>query len=294
MPARALRPGDEAALEEFLGRHLDSSMFLLSNLRTAGLEDRGAPYQATWAAWFEGERIEAVAAHAWNRAVLLQAPVRLGEVVRAAVAASPRDVGGFLGPWAQVEEARRSLGLEDEATQYEGREDRMALDLDATRVPDALASGEVVCRRAHARDGDLLGRWRMEFSVESLGATDTPSVRASYREAVDRQAAAGLLYVLEAGGRPVSTTAFNAWAADRAQVGGVWTPPAMRNRGYARAAVAGSLLDARARGATRGVLFTGNPAARRAYESIGFRVVGDYGIVLLARPVARAAVVDPR
>jgi ribosomal protein S18 acetylase RimI-like enzyme len=45
--------------------------------------------------------------------------------------------------------------------------------------------------------------------------------------------------------------------------------------------VAGSLLDARAQGVARGVLFTAeeNRPAQRAYQALGFRVVGDYGLL---------------
>ena len=38
---------------------------------------------------------------------------------------------------------------------------------------------------------------------------------------------------------------------------------------------------ARERGASRAVLFTGNPSAVRTYEALGFRRVGDYSLVLL-------------
>jgi predicted GNAT family acetyltransferase len=50
--------------------------------------------------------------------------------------------------------------------------------------------------------------------------------------------------------------------------------------------VAGSLLDARAAGARQAVLFTGkdNEHAQRAYRALGFRVVGDYGVVLFSDP----------
>ena len=61
--ARVLRPGDEAGLERFLARHADVSMFLRSNLRRAGLVDRGAPYQGTYAAAFEGGEMVGAAAH---------------------------------------------------------------------------------------------------------------------------------------------------------------------------------------------------------------------------------------
>lgn len=52
----------------------------------------------------------------------------------------------------------------------------------------------------------------------------------------------------------------------------------------AAAAVAASLLEARGRGVSKSILFTGedNEPARRAYVSLGFRIVGDYGIVLFA------------
>lgn len=53
-----------------------------------------------------------------------------------------------------------------------------------------------------------------------------------------------------------------------------------RGRGYGRAAVAGSLLDVKARGVRRAVLFAEREDAKRAYKGIGFRKVGDYGLLL--------------
>jgi predicted GNAT family acetyltransferase len=87
--------------------------------------------------------------------------------------------------------------------------------------------------------------------------------------------------VAEAQGRPVAFTGFNAALPDVVQVGGVYTPPFGRARGFARAAVAGSLLHARDRGAVRAVLFTDvdNAPAQRAYRALGFEPVGDWGLV---------------
>ena len=77
-------------------------------------------------------------------------------------------------------------------------------------------------------------------------------------------------------------TAFNATLPDCVQVGGVFTPPELRGRGHGRAVVAASLEIARSEGVTRSILFTdeANAPARRAYEAIGFREIGRYGIVL--------------
>ena len=68
------------------------------------------------------------------------------------------------------------------------------------------------------------------------------------------------------------------------QIGAVWTPPELRGRGYARAVVAGALRTAASEGARRAVLFTGesNTPARQTYQGLGFRRVGDYGIVLFS------------
>jgi predicted GNAT family acetyltransferase len=92
--------------------------------------------------------------------------------------------------------------------------------------------------------------------------------------------------VLEADGQPVAYQQFNAMLPDVVQVGGVWTPPAWRGRGYGRAVVAGALLAARDAGARRGVLFTGdaNLPARRAYAALGFSRVGEWALIFLREP----------
>jgi len=90
-------------------------------------------------------------------------------------------------------------------------------------------------------------------------------------------------WVLEVEGALVAYTGFNARLPDMVQVGGVYTPPELRGRGYARCVVAGALQSALSTGASRAVLFTpeSNLPARCAYESVGFEVVGDYGLIPL-------------
>jgi predicted GNAT family acetyltransferase len=73
------------------------------------------------------------------------------------------------------------------------------------------------------------------------------------------------------------------------QVGGIYTPPALRGRGLARAAVALHLAEARNTGVSRAVLFAASPAAARAYTAIGFQPNGSFALVLFAAPVTIAA-----
>jgi predicted GNAT family acetyltransferase len=62
----------------------------------------------------------------------------------------------------------------------------------------------------------------------------------------------------------------------------VFTPQALRGRGYARAVVAGSLAQARSAGVARAVLFTPRPDAVAGYRAVGFEQIGRYGVVLFA------------
>jgi ribosomal protein S18 acetylase RimI-like enzyme len=285
---RVLGAADGPALEAFLARHGDSSMFLRSNARRGGLEYHGRPLEANYAAAFERDGVTAVAAHCWNGLLLVQAPCHLAAVVRLAVAESGRPVSGISGPWDQVVAARAALGLEAARPAKEGREHLFALPLADLVIPPALATRRVACRRPRAAELELLVAWRRAFYVEALELPDTSSVALQARDDVLRLQADGWQWIALAHGTPVAYAALSARVQDAAQVGGVWTPPELRGRGYARAAVAGALLAARADGATRAVLFTDDAYAARAYQALGFRRTGEYGLVLLPDPVLLA------
>jgi len=281
---RTLAPGDEQELERFLSERPDTTMFLRGNLRAAGLLDRGERYQGTYAAAFDGEHIVGAAAHYWNGNVVVEAPLAVGEVVACAVAASGRSVRGILGPWSQVVEAREGLGLSSAPTRLDSQEQLYALRLAGLQVPIALAEGHVRCRPPLSDELDQVVDWAIAYGIETLQEPEEPDQRAAARSRIETAQAEGRQWVLEASGRPVAYTAFNSVLPDCVQVGGVFTPPALRGHRYARCAVAGSLLEARERGVRRSVLFTqsDNRPAQSAYHALGYRRVGDYGLVLFA------------
>lgn len=282
MEIRALTPGDEPALETFLKQHADSSMFLRANARAGGLAYQGKPLQADYVAAFAGERIVAVAAHAWNGMVLLQAPEWIEAVARGVVQRSGRVVTGISGPTGQATVARTALGLDDRPGPKFGREELFALDLADLVVPAPLADGRWVCRPPRDDELDLVIGWRVDFTIEALHRAPGPGLRdeaAALMGLVHERRSHWLLFDA---GRPVAYSAFNAVLPDIVQIGGVWTPPELRGRGYGRAVVAGSLLDARARGVTRAVLFAEREDAKRAYRGLGFSVVGEYALLLFS------------
>lgn len=202
--------------------------------------------------------------------------------VRAA-AVSGRAVQGLLGPWSLVCRARKALGLEQTKANHDAQELLFALPLDALTLPSMLERQELSVRSPTELEArETVAGWRVEYMVESLGSQRTPDIEKWALENVEGARKDGLLWVLTHGGELVAMTAFNASARGIVQVGGVYTPPRLRSRGYARAAVAGSLLQARESGAKRSVLFTteDNQAARRCYTSLGYQVIGDFGLVL--------------
>ncbi|HEX8438300.1 GNAT family N-acetyltransferase [Archangium sp.] len=280
---RALGPGDEAALERLLAAHPHSSLFLMSNSRASGLRDGDLPYQGAYVGAFEEGMLRGVGALYWSGILVLQAPEHLDLVVEELARRAARPLRGFSGPWSQCERARRVLGLEGAACTLEGKEVLFVLELARLRIPPALASGEVHSRRARDEESDLLAHWRHDYLVEIMGKRPGEPLMAEAREFVSRTMREGSLFVLTHGPSVVALSAFNARLPEVVQVGGVYTPPALRGRGHARAVVAGSLRMALAEGARSSVLYTpiDNLPAQRAYRALGFEEVGDYGVILL-------------
>jgi len=279
---RLLKNEDGPALRNFLERHADSSMLLLSNLTHAGLDSPGQVYGGVYAGQFDDGILTGVAAHCWNGNLLLQAPRNPVAVARAAVEASGKEVCGLVGPADQTTTARVGLGLMETATQVARDEALLALDLKDLIVPEALLKGQLVCRRPRASELDLLINWRADYRVEATNEPEGPELRWSSRLEIERLRAEKKQWVLARDGRLVATCAFHTNIGPHVQIGGVWTPPAYRSKGYARAVVAGALLRARQDGAKRATLFTDEPSARRAYEAVGFHPVGEFGLVLFA------------
>jgi GNAT superfamily N-acetyltransferase len=278
---RLLRPEDAAQLEAFLVAHADSSMFLRSNARRGGVVFRGQPFQATYAGAFHRGAIVGVVAHSWSGMVQVQASELVAELTRACVDWSGRQVTGFTGPLHQVREARAALGLETAHAKLCADEGLCALNLSDLIIPSALSTAAIVCRAAAPHQRDVLAGWRLAYELEVLGGTDSAEQRTRAAHLLDRHIADGNAWVALDRGAPVSLSAFNATLPDMVQLGGIYTPPELRGHGFAKVAVAGSLLAARERGASRAVLFTNNPSAVRTYEAVGFARVGDFSLILL-------------
>jgi predicted GNAT family acetyltransferase len=262
---------------------LESSVILVSNIERSGLDYRGQRYQATYAAHFdERGEITALAAHSWNGMVVVQGDRGVEEAARLSVQSSGRELKGIIGPWSLACRARDALGRGNAIVTHESREVLMALQLADLRVPELLSQSDVsvvVPTEEEARE--IIVPWRVEYEVEAMNVVRDAELERRSRETILASRAEGTLWMLKVGDKFAAMSAFNACTHGIVQVGGVYTPRELRGRGYARSAVAGSLLAARTQGAVRSTLFTGQSmaAAQRAYQALGYREVGDYGLI---------------
>ena len=277
-----LTPQHADVLDRFLTTRPETSLVLLSNSRAAGLVDAGDLFQGTYAAYIEDGAIVGVAAHYWNGMVFLQAPKGAPDLLRAATAASGREWSGVAGPYEQILQVLPDVSRAHPAPAMNDRDVLFSLRLDDLVVPEPLARGDVSCRRPRDDELPAMVELRIAFMREHLGRWMRDTREDEAREIVSELHRTDRLRLLECGGCIVATAAINAAVPVMVQVGAVYTAPEYRDRGYGRAVVAGLLLEARARGVRSAVLFTGTAmhAARRAYESVGFRPIGEYGLVI--------------
>jgi RimJ/RimL family protein N-acetyltransferase len=270
---------DRAAMEAFLLAHIEVAMFPMANLREHGLGAGGFGSEHPNAArfWLLGPGVRGVVAVTRRGMIMavLPADADLGEL---AVAMAGAVVVGTVGEAVATRLVIRALGLAGEPTLRDVDEPGFALKLADLVVPQ-VAGAELIGAGEGLRE--MLVEWRAAYHLEVMG-TPREQVAALAERDIASYVAAGSHRVLLVAGKPVALTGFNARLPEIVQVGGVYVPPELRGRGYARLAVALHLVEARAQGAVRAVLFAANDAAARAYRAIGFQRTGVMALVLFA------------
>ncbi len=289
MTIRKLNNSDRPAIEAFLSRRLESSMFLLSNIRRSGLEFDDKPFHADYYGSLSDDgRVTGILAHCWNGNILIQAPDRncLRDILEAFKRDGARNVAGILGPSAQAAITIDELGLQ--AASYDINVDDGLFALDLAQLQTGSDRGDSGYRILNVSDVDpaLIGAWLKGFEIEALGKDDDAGLAEAIADRIVRLAEWRDLWVLSMDGVPVAMSGFSARLPEIVQVGAVWTPLGHRNRGYARMLVTATLCQARDGGVERAVLFANNPAAIPAYEAIGFKRTDNYQIAMLKRPIS--------
>jgi GNAT superfamily N-acetyltransferase len=141
-----------------------------------------------------------------------------------------------------------------------------------TEIPPAHpASGRM--RVPGPGEYELITGWQTAFIDEVGLPEDAALTRRKTLQRIER----GQVRVWDHGG-PMCFAGYGDGAVDTARIAPVYTPPALRGRGYASALVSGLSRDLFARG-KRAIFLTtdvGNPTSNSIYQKIGYRPVADH------------------
>lgn len=275
---RLAQEADVARIDRFLMQRIQTSMFPLANLRDHGL--RGSDPRAV-NIWMLGDPLRAVFAITNEGMVLPQCPDCTDDELAAAIdLIRGRPLFGLAAEATQARRIMQLAGWEGRPATLNSDEPGFSLNLSQLVMPDTTGAELVPL-------GDL-GRevtegWRAEYLIEAM---DFDADRACIQAGKDwvTYTARDSHRVLLVDGTPVAMTGFNARLPEAVQIGGVYTPPNLRGRGYARLAVALHLQEARNAGATRAGLFSASDSASRAYIAIGFQPAGQFSLILFKTP----------
>ena len=275
---RAAAEPDVPAIRAFLEVHLDTSIFLLWGLTTQGLTATSSPVSGNFRLIEEAGQLAGVACLTRKGDLLAQSggrPEMAGAILEDCARES-RPVVSVLAElpladalWRQLNERPGIRAI------YNGR--NLVYRLSIVPVELATASG-VSTRRLTADDYPVWSEVDRAF-LESEGLTVIPDEArrlSGYRLRADVDAWWGVFD----GPTLVATACLNAEYEGAGQVGGVYTRPAWRRRGYARLAMHALMRHHAARGLREVVLFTAesNAAAKAMYQSMGFEPRGRFGM----------------
>ncbi|WP_254055692.1 GNAT family N-acetyltransferase [Ruegeria sp. EL01] len=274
MTWRAAQQEDLGKIESYLYRHVQSSMFPLANLRDFGLNGSDA---RSVRMWVTGDDPRAVFTITNEGMILPQCPDCTDhELLSALALIGDGLITGVIGEAAQARRIIRLARWQGKPTVMDEDEPSFSLDLEALILPEV--SGSRLVPLADIDRAKAIA-WRRAYLIETPGFLDKVATQQAERDVevyLSRESHRALLI----DGQPVAMTGFNAALPDVVQIGGVYTPPGLRGRGYARTAVALHLNEAREAGVTRAVLFAASESAARAYMAIGFVPAGKFALIL--------------
>jgi RimJ/RimL family protein N-acetyltransferase len=140
--------------------------------------------------------------------------------------------------------------------------------IDRPKYPGAPGHARV----ATSENADLVADWVAEFFREAAPHDPVPP-----REQLQQIAARGQHMVWMVDDQPVSMAAIVRRTRNTAAIAAVYTPPALRGRGYAGSVTAAVSERAFAEGKSAACLYTDlrNPFSNRCYATIGFTPVCD-------------------
>ncbi len=269
---------DAAAIDAFLVPYTETSMFLRGNIFAHGIgwsEDRHSTRVWIW----EDAGIHAVFGLTKGGYLMIQMPEILPRALASfANAVVGETVIGMTGATDQVGPALAALNLQDRKYTLLRVEPLYRLSL--ADLPVNVEQSRPVLQS----DIPVLEEWFADYLID-IGTV--PSRAEAEKQAATRAANApgSTVQMLIQDGATVAMASLHAQVDGTVQVGGVYVPPELRNRGLGRKVVTALLSNAMANGAQEAILFAASETAAHVYETIGFHKIGTYKLAILTNPV---------
>lgn len=157
---------------------------------------------------------------------------------------------------------------------FSSKEILYSLSLDSGEYADVVG-GNIFERDEFESYSDMTSEFYAESGMED---SSTPQQRL---ERFNHYLNTKSLWNYKCNGEIVSMANLNSMLVDIAQVGGVYTPPKHRSKGFSKQCVRKLIHDCKSSlGISTIILFTGsnNLSAQKVYESVGFKRIGHYGM----------------
>lgn len=277
----------------FLEAHVETSLFLLSNLAIFGPDLGESWFSGNYHLVEEDGRLVAVFCLTRRGNLVVQAGGRtdLAEQILETCESEPIEVCGVVGEWA-VAAVLWDLLLADPRFEPSQASKDVLYGVSLAHMTRAPADTSPAGLAVRALDPSDFEQWeRLNTAYLAELHMPLPAVDEAHEAEFARRTRARWWWGAFVGPQLVATVALNAAYGVVAQVGGVYTKPVDRKKGFARAALWRLMQECSVHHRfEKLILFTGedNQGARRLYESLGFEAIGSFGLLLGSRrPYAR-------
>lgn len=263
-----LRDEHYAALRQLLDAEPGFTVFLASNLERFGLDD---PFIHFWGTFQDHQLVTALMMAGRRAGLYTTDPSILQPVMDIALR---QQINFIMGPRDIIRSAQDHL-WQLAVTRSEAH---FFAQLSSERFQPPEQAIQAVIRRA--TPDDLPALTTLYTGAAGFELASAEQVRQSMIERVY----ALRTYVAEIKGRLVAGASTSAESYNAAMIGGVWTLPAERDRGYSTAVVAALGAELLAEGRCPYLFYLEhNAPAARVYKKLGFENIGHWTVLYLHR-----------
>lgn len=269
---------NQESMIAFLKAHDDYSLFLLGNFENYGLSLGESPFSGNYKLIRAGNEVMAVFCLTRKGSLLIQSVVKepIFDPVLASCLEEKIPITGLLGEWEfchvfwQFLKERKIIHTETVAS----KEILYRTDLSKT-LPLPHPSVRLLTAADYTQ-------WR-PLRIDSFKEEGFPmglneeQLQKLFIDKCKQKIIWGFFFEDQL----VSIADLNAKAFDLGQLGGVYTAPKFRQRGYSKAVIHRLLADLKGLGIQKLIIFTGENslAAQKLYESIGVEQVGYFALL---------------